>query len=48
MGKGRWVELFVDEITNVTNDNQDEVTTSQLKSLLNAIAYLMYVVTKTK
>jgi hypothetical protein len=31
MGKGRWVELLVDEITNVTNDNQDEVTTCQLK-----------------
>jgi hypothetical protein len=31
MCKGRWVELFVNEITNVTNDNQDKVTTGQLK-----------------
>jgi hypothetical protein len=31
MGKGRWIELFVDEITNVTDDNQDKVTTGQLK-----------------
>ena len=31
MCKGGWVELLVDEITNVTNDNQDEVTAGQLK-----------------
>jgi hypothetical protein len=49
MSKGRWVELLVDEITNVTDNNQDEVTGNQLKfNLGTVLAYLMYVVTKTK
>jgi hypothetical protein len=49
MCKGRWVELFVDEITNVTDDNQDEVA-DELVVYANdgCLAYLMYVVTKTK
>jgi hypothetical protein len=49
MSEGRWVELLVDEITNVTDNNQDEVTENQLKfNIEKTLAYLMYVVTKTK
>jgi len=49
MSESRWVELFVQEITNVTDNNQDKVTDSLAVFENDArLAYLMYVVTRTK
>jgi len=49
MSESRWVELLVQEITDVTNNDQDQVTDKSATSKPKVmIAYLMYVVTKTK
>jgi len=49
MSESRWVELFVQEVTNVTDNDQDQITDSlAVFGNIFVPAYLMYVVTRTK